>query len=59
MDGLDRWCWYRGVVVPVDAREVTVLAKASMFESTKEWDIFIGVNFGYYGTDGVQYSATR
>lgn len=59
VDEFDRWGWYRGVMVPVAAGEVTVLANASMFESTREWDIYIGINFGYYGLAGAQYTATR
>lgn len=59
MDEYHRWGWYRGVVVPVAAGEVTVVANASMFESTKEWDIYIGLNSGFYGSDGAEYSATR
>lgn len=59
VDEFGRWGWYRGVVVPVAAGEVTVLASASMFESAKDWDIYIGTNFGCYGPNGTRYSATR
>lgn len=57
-DEFDRWCWYRGVVAPEAAGEVTVMADSPMFLGSEDWDVCIGTNLGTYGSEGVAYSET-
>lgn len=58
-DEFDRWCWYRGVVAPDAAGEVTVMAESPMFSCSENWEVCIGTNMGTYGSAGVAYSETR